>query len=90
MSGQGNIHFFANWAKERLEAGSQSWSAFTAALTETRAVFDRANQAAWEAPKRRQRPNYGETAVWRSFISSTLRCDNHVLILRKVHRAGSL
>ena len=33
-------------------AGSQSWSALTAALTETRAVFDRANQAAWEALKR--------------------------------------
>jgi hypothetical protein len=34
------------------QAGSQSWSALTAALTETRAVFDRANQAAWEAFKR--------------------------------------
>ena len=34
------------------QAGSQSWSALTAALTETRAVFDRAKQAAWEAFKR--------------------------------------
>jgi hypothetical protein len=34
------------------EAGSQSWSALTAALTETRAAFDRANQAAREAFKR--------------------------------------
>ena len=43
-------------AEEKLlklnQAGSQSWSALTAALTETRAVFDRANQAAWEALKR--------------------------------------
>lgn len=33
-------------------AGTQSWSAFATALTETRAVFDRANQAAREAFKR--------------------------------------
>jgi len=43
-------------AEEKLrklnEAGSQSWSALTAALTETRNVFDRANQAAQEAFKR--------------------------------------
>jgi hypothetical protein len=34
------------------EAGTQSWSALMAALTETRAAFDRANQAAQEAFKR--------------------------------------
>jgi len=34
------------------QAGIQSWSALMAALTETRAVFDRANQAAQEAFKR--------------------------------------
>ena len=34
------------------QAGIQSWTALTAALTETRAVFDRANQAAREAFKR--------------------------------------
>lgn len=43
-------------AEEKLmklnEAGTQSWSVLTAALTETRAVFDRANQAAREAFKR--------------------------------------
>ncbi|MDP3075437.1 hypothetical protein [Bradyrhizobium sp.] len=43
-------------AEEKLlklnEAGNQSWSALTAALTETRAVFDRANQSAREAFKR--------------------------------------
>lgn len=43
-------------AEEKLrklnEAGSQSWSALTAALTETRAVFDHANQTAREAFKR--------------------------------------
>ena len=43
-------------AEEKLlklnEAGNQTWSALTAALTETRAVFDRANQAAREAFKR--------------------------------------
>ena len=43
-------------AEEKLlklnEAGNQSWSALTDALTETRAVFDRANQAAREAFKR--------------------------------------
>jgi hypothetical protein len=43
-------------AEEKLlklnQAGTQSWSALTAALTETRAVFDRANQAAQEAFKR--------------------------------------
>ena len=34
------------------QAGTQSWSALMAALTETRAAFDRANQAAQEAFKR--------------------------------------
>ena len=43
-------------AEEKLQklnqAGTQSWSALMAALTETRAAFDRANQAAREAFKR--------------------------------------
>ena len=43
-------------AEEKLQklnqAGMQSWSALTAALTETRGAFDRANQAAQEAFKR--------------------------------------
>jgi hypothetical protein len=43
-------------AEEKLEklnqAGIQSWSSLMAALTETRAAFDRANQAAREAFKR--------------------------------------
>jgi hypothetical protein len=43
-------------AEEKLQklnqAGTQSWSALMAALTETRAAFDRANQAAQEAFKR--------------------------------------
>lgn len=34
------------------QAGTQSWSSLMAALTETRAAFDRANQAAREAFKR--------------------------------------
>jgi len=38
--------------KKLNQAGTQSWSALLAALTETRAVFDRANQAAREAFKR--------------------------------------
>jgi hypothetical protein len=46
----------AAMAEEQLkklnQAGTQSWSALMAALTETRAVFDRANQAAREAFKR--------------------------------------
>jgi hypothetical protein len=33
-------------------AGTESWSALNSALTETRATFDRANQAAREAFKR--------------------------------------
>ena len=43
-------------AEEKLQqlnqAGTQSWSALMAALAETRAAFDRANQAAREAFKR--------------------------------------
>jgi hypothetical protein len=46
----------ATAAEERLkklnQAGAQSWSALMAALTETRAAFDRANQAARDAFKR--------------------------------------
>ena len=34
------------------QAGTESWTAFSAALTESRAAFDRANQAAWDAVKR--------------------------------------
>jgi predicted negative regulator of RcsB-dependent stress response len=43
-------------AEKKLEklnqAGTQSWSALMAALTETRAAFDRANEAAREAFRR--------------------------------------
>jgi hypothetical protein len=43
-------------AEEKLQklnqAGTQSWSALMAALTETRTIFDRANQAAREAFRR--------------------------------------
>ena len=46
----------ATAAEEKLQklnqAGSQSWSALMAALTETRSAFDRANQAAVDAFKR--------------------------------------
>ena len=46
----------ATAAEEKLrkvnEAGKQSWSALMTALAETRAAFDRANQAAQEAFKR--------------------------------------
>ena len=34
------------------KAGSESWTALNAALTESRAAFDRANQKAWESFKR--------------------------------------
>lgn len=34
------------------KAGGESWTAMTAALAESRAAFDKANQAAWEAFKR--------------------------------------
>ena len=46
----------ATVAEEKLQklarAGTESWSALTAALAETRATFDRAHQAAREAFKR--------------------------------------
>ncbi len=38
--------------KQMEQVGTQSWSALMAVLTETRAVFDRANQAARDASKR--------------------------------------
>jgi hypothetical protein len=38
--------------KQLDQIGSQSWSALMATLTETRATFDRANQAARDAFKR--------------------------------------
>jgi hypothetical protein len=38
--------------KKLQQAGTESWSALMAALTETRAVFDRANQSAREAFKK--------------------------------------
>lgn len=34
------------------QAGSESWSAFSAALADSRKAFDRANQAAWDTLKR--------------------------------------
>ncbi len=34
------------------KAGNESWSALSSALAESRAAFDRANQAAWDAFKR--------------------------------------
>jgi hypothetical protein len=34
------------------KAGSESWTALTAALAESRAAFDKANKAAWDAFKR--------------------------------------
>ncbi len=50
------MHADAAEAEKKLQkfnqAGTQSWSALMAALTETRAAFDRANQAAQEAFKR--------------------------------------
>jgi hypothetical protein len=45
-----------HWAEARSrklkEAGSESWSALSAALAESRKAFDRANQQAWDAFKR--------------------------------------
>ena len=38
------------------QAGSESWTAFGAALAESRKAFDRANQAAWDAFKRASPP----------------------------------
>jgi hypothetical protein len=34
------------------KAGTESWATLNAALTESRAAFDRANQTAWDAFKR--------------------------------------
>jgi len=46
----------ASAAEARLQklkqAGSESWTAFGAALAESRKAFDRASQAAWDAVKR--------------------------------------
>ena len=38
------------------QAGSESWSAFSAALADSRKTFDRANQAAWNTLKRAAAP----------------------------------
>lgn len=38
------------------QAGSESWAAMSAALTESRKAFDRANQQAWEALKQATNP----------------------------------
>ena len=38
------------------QAGSESWTALSAALAESRMAFDRANQAAWDAFKRATPP----------------------------------
>jgi hypothetical protein len=50
----------ASEAEARLQklkqAGSESWSALSAALAESRKVFDQANQAAWDALKRAAPP----------------------------------
>ena len=56
IHGNGACLVEAAAAEERLqklnEAGTQSWSALTGALAETRAAFDRANQAARDAFKK--------------------------------------
>ena len=39
------------------QAGSESWTAFGAALAESRKAFDRANQAVWDALKRASPPS---------------------------------
>lgn len=39
------------------QAGSESWTALSAALAESRKAFDRANQAAWDAVKRAAPPS---------------------------------
>lgn len=50
----------ASEAEARLQklkgAGRESWTALSAALTESRKAFDRANQAAWDALKRAAPP----------------------------------
>ena len=38
--------------QELAKAGAASWGAWSTALTESRAAFDRANQAAWDSFKR--------------------------------------
>ena len=38
------------------QAGSESWTALSAALAKSRMAFDRANQAAWDALKRAAPP----------------------------------
>jgi hypothetical protein len=38
------------------QAGSESWTALSAALAESRKAFDRANQTAWDALKRAAPP----------------------------------
>jgi uncharacterized phage infection (PIP) family protein YhgE len=38
------------------QVGNESWSAFSAALAESRKAFDRANQIAWDALKRAEAP----------------------------------
>ena len=49
-------NYYMQYSEKKLEklnqAGTQSWSALMAALTETRTAFDRANEAAREAFKR--------------------------------------
>jgi len=51
----------ASEAEARLQkvkqAGSESWSAMSAALAETRKIFDQANQAAWDALNRAAPPH---------------------------------
>jgi hypothetical protein len=39
------------------QAGSESWTALSAALAESRKAFDRANQVAWDALQRAAPPN---------------------------------
>jgi hypothetical protein len=38
------------------KAGTESWTSWNAALTESRAAFDRANQVAWESFKQASPP----------------------------------
>jgi hypothetical protein len=44
---QAEVHF-----KKLKQAGKESWTALSAALTESRKAFDRTNQQAWDALKR--------------------------------------
>ena len=43
--------------QELNRAGTESWAALNGALAESRAAFDRANQAAWDALKRAATPD---------------------------------